>query len=420
MKILGTSPEIIDLAEDRGRFKSVMDSLNIPMPESGMAATLEEAHSVASRIGYPVMVRPSYVLGGRGMEIVYDEASLESYVRAAVGVTPDRPILIDRFLNHALECEADAICDGVHAYVPAVMEHIELAGIHSGDSACILPSRHITPEALATIKDYTWKIAEAMHVVGLMNIQYAIENGKVFVLEANPRASRTVPLVSMVCGIRMVPLAVEAITQELTGRPSPLEALGERVIPYYGVKEAVFPFNMFQEVDPVLGPEMRSTGEVLGLASMPGEAFFKAEEAANAKLPMNGTVLIAVSDRDKKDIAQIAMKYQYAGFRIIATEGTYDALRSAGVECSKIEPGRPDVLDHIINGQVQLVINTPREKAFTKTGSALRRGAVKAGIPYITTLAGADAAIDGIMTVKARGQENISLKSIKEWHSLIH
>ncbi|MBQ3402391.1 MAG: carbamoyl-phosphate synthase large subunit [Synergistaceae bacterium] len=420
VKILGTSPEIIDLAEDRGRFKSVMDSLNIPMPESGMAATLEEAHSVASRIGYPVMVRPSYVLGGRGMEIVYDEASLESYVRAAVGVTPDRPILIDRFLNHALECEADAICDGVHAYVPAVMEHIELAGIHSGDSACILPSRHITPEALATIKDYTRKIAEAMHVVGLMNIQYAIENGKVFVLEANPRASRTVPLVSKVCGIRMVPLAVEAITQELTGRPSPLEALGERVIPYYGVKEAVFPFNMFQEVDPVLGPEMRSTGEVLGLASMPGEAFFKAEEAANAKLPMNGTVLIAVSDRDKKDIAQIAMKYQYAGFRIIATEGTYDALRSAGVECSKIEPGRPDVLDHIINGQVQLVINTPREKAFTKTGSALRRGAVKAGIPYITTLAGADAAIDGIMTVKARGQENISLKSIKEWHSLIH
>ena len=420
VKILGTSPEIIDLAEDRGRFKSVMDSLNIPMPESGMAATLEEAHSVASRIGYPVMVRPSYVLGGRGMEIVYDEASLESYVRAAVGVTPDRPILIDRFLNHALECEADAICDGVHAYVPAVMEHIELAGIHSGDSACILPSRHITPEALATIKDYTRKIAEAMHVVGLMNIQYAIENGKVFVLEANPRASRTVPLVSKVCGIRMVPLAVEAITQELTGRPSPLEALGERVIPYYGVKEAVFPFNMFQEVDPVLGPEMRSTGEVLGLASMPGEAFFKAEEAANAKLPMNGTVLIAVSDRDKKDIAQIAMKYQYAGFRIIATEGTYDALRSAGVECSKIEPGRPDVLDHIINGQVQMVINTPREKALTKSGSVLRRGAVKMRIPYVTTLAAADAAIEGIMTVKAKGTNAQSLKSIKEWHSLIH
>ena len=421
VKILGTSPEIIDLAEDRGRFKSVMDSLNIPMPESGMAATLDEAREVVSRIGYPVMVRPSYVLGGRGMEIVYDEASLENYVKAAVGVTPDRPILIDRFLNHALECEADAICDGTHAYVPAVMEHIELAGIHSGDSACFLPSRHISPEALATIKDYTRKIAEAMHVVGLMNIQYAIEAGKVFVLEANPRASRTVPLVSKVCGIRMVPLAVEAITREITGRPSPLESLGERVIPYYGVKESVFPFNMFQEVDPVLGPEMRSTGEVLGLASMPGEAFFKAEEATGGKLPLSGTVLMAVSDSDKKAIIPIAQKFSYAGFRILATQGTFEALRSSGVDCECVGAGRPDVLDHVINGQVQMVINTPREKALTKSGSILRRGAVKMGIPYVTTLAAADAAIEGIMTVKAKGTNSqTSLKSIKEWHNLIH
>ncbi|MBQ7594103.1 MAG: carbamoyl-phosphate synthase large subunit [Synergistaceae bacterium] len=419
VKILGTSPEIIDLAEDRGRFKAVMDSLDIPMPESGMAATLEEAHAVANKIGYPVMVRPSYVLGGRGMEIVYDEASLENYVRAAVGVTPDRPILIDRFLNHALECEADAICDGKHAYVPAVMEHIELAGIHSGDSACILPSRHISDEALATIKDYTRKIAEEMNVVGLMNIQYAIENGKVFVLEANPRASRTVPLVSKVCGIRMVPLAVEAITQELTGKNSPLETLNERVIPYYGVKEAVFPFNMFQEVDPVLGPEMRSTGEVLGLAVEAGEAFFKAEEAANAKLPLSGTVLMAVSDSDKSVIALVAEKYINAGFKILATEGTYEALRNGGIECEKVGSKRPDVLDHVINGQVQLIVNTPREKAFTQTGSALRRGAVKAGIPYITTLAGALAAVEGIMTVKEQNNSQ-SLKSIKEWHNLIH
>ena len=421
VKILGTSPEIIDLAEDRGRFKSVMDSLGIPMPESGMAATLDEARAVVSRIGYPVMVRPSYVLGGRGMEIVYDEASLENYVRAAVGVTPDRPILIDRFLNHALECEADAICDGTHAYVPAVMEHIELAGIHSGDSACFLPSRHISPEALATINDYTRKIAEAMHVVGLMNIQYAIEAGKVFVLEANPRASRTVPLVSKVCGIRMVPLAVEAITREITGRPSPLESLGERVIPYFGVKESVFPFNMFQEVDPVLGPEMRSTGEVLGLASMPGEAFFKAEEAAGGKLPLSGTVLIAVSDSDKRAIVPIAQKFSYAGFGILATAGTFEALRNSGVECECVGAGRPDVLDHVINGQVQMIINTPREKALTKSGSLLRRGAVKMGIPYVTTLAAADAAIEGIMTVKAKGTNSqSSLKSIKEWHSLIH
>ncbi|MBQ7732853.1 MAG: carbamoyl-phosphate synthase large subunit [Synergistaceae bacterium] len=419
VKILGTSPEIIDLAEDRGRFKSVMDSLNIPMPESGMAATLEEAHKIANKIGYPVMVRPSYVLGGRGMEIVYDEASLENYVKAAVGVTPDRPILIDRFLNHALECEADAICDGTHAYVPAVMEHIELAGIHSGDSACIIPSRHIKDKALATIKEYTRKIAEAMHVVGLMNIQYAIENDKVFVLEANPRASRTVPLVSKVCGIQMVPLAVEAMTRDLTGKSSPLETLRERVIPYWGVKESVFPFNMFQEVDPLLGPEMRSTGEVLGIALEAGEAFYKAEEAANAKLPLSGTVLMAISDSDKKDIAPIAEKFIQAGFDILATEGTFEALKNSGIKASKIGSGRPDVNDYIINGQVQLVVNTPSEKAFTNTGNALRRGAVKARIPYITTLAGASAAIEGIMTIKAHGDKSGSLKSIKEWHSMI-
>ena len=416
VKILGTSPEIIDLAEDRGRFKKVMDDLNIPMPESGMAATLEQAHEIANKIGYPVMVRPSYVLGGRGMEIVYDEKSLENYVKAAVGVTPDRPILIDRFLNHALECEADAICDGLHAYVPAVMEHIELAGIHSGDSACIIPSRHISDEALNTIKDYTRKIAEAMHVVGLMNIQYAIENGKVFVLEANPRASRTVPLVSKVCGIQMVPLAVEAIVTN----NSPLTSLIERKIPYYGVKEAVFPFNMFQEVDPVLSPEMRSTGEVLGISSNPGEAFFKAEEAANSKLPLSGNVLIAVSDSDKKYISGIAKKFVESGFKIFATEGTFETLKNSGINCNKIGNSRPDIFDYIINGHVQLVINTPREKALTDTGSRLRRTAIKAGVPYITTLAGADAAIEGIISVKNQNSNSDSLRSIQEWHKLIN
>ena len=275
-------------------------------------------------------------------------------------------------------------------------------------------------EALSTIKEYTRKIAEAMHVVGLMNIQYAIEAGKVFVLEANPRASRTVPLVSKVCGIKMVPLAVEAITRELTGKSSPLETLGERIIPYYGVKESVFPFNMFQEVDPVLGPEMRSTGEVLGLALMPGEAFCKAEEAAGSKLPLSGTVLIAVSDSDKKDIIPIAQKFSYSGFKILATEGTCEALRYSGIECESVGQGRPDVLDHVINGHVQMVINTPREKALTKSGSILRRGAVKMGIPYVTTLAAADAAIEGIMTLKAKGTNSQSLKSIKEWHNMIH
>ncbi|MBQ1424484.1 MAG: carbamoyl-phosphate synthase large subunit, partial [Lachnospiraceae bacterium] len=290
VNILGTTPEVIDLAEDRDQFRKVMDKLGIPMPESGMATTVEEAKELANSIGYPVMVRPSYVLGGRGMEVVSDDQMMEDYMKAAVGVTPDRPILIDRFLHNALECEADAISDGNDAFVPAVMEHIERAGIHSGDSACIIPSQNISEENLKTIYEYTRNIAVEMHVVGLMNMQYAIEDGVVYVLEANPRASRTVPLVSKVCGIRMVPIATEIITSELTGRPSPVPALKEKDIPYYGVKEAVFPFNMFPEVDPLLGPEMRSTGEVLGIAQTTGEAFVKAEEAAKAELPMSGTV----------------------------------------------------------------------------------------------------------------------------------
>ena len=273
VRILGTSPSVIDLAEDRDQFRAMMDKLEIPMPEAGMATTVEEAVEIAGKIGYPVMVRPSYVLGGRGMEVVYDDVAMADYMKAAVGVTPDRPILIDRFLNHALECESDAICDGTNAFVPAVMEHIELAGVHSGDSACVIPSVHISRENVETIKEYTRKIAEEMHVQGLMNMQYAIENGKVFVLEANPRASRTVPLVSKVCNVRMVPIATEIITRELTGKESPVPALEEKVIPYYGVKEAAFPFNMFPEVDPLLGPEMRSTGEVLGLSESYGEAF---------------------------------------------------------------------------------------------------------------------------------------------------
>lgn len=254
-----------------------------------MAVNVEEALQIAEKIGYPVMVRPSYVLGGRGMEVVYEPESMKAYMAAAVGVTPDRPILIDRFLRHAMECEADAISDGTHAYVPAVMEHIELAGVHSGDSACIIPSANISEENLKTIKEYTKKIAEEMHVRGLMNMQYAIEDGKVYVLEANPRASRTVPLVSKVCNISMVPLATQIITSEFTGAPSPLGELKEREIPHYGVKEAVFPFNMFPEIDPLLGPEMRSTGEVLGLAKTVGEAFYKAQEATKSKLPLEGT-----------------------------------------------------------------------------------------------------------------------------------
>ncbi|MCR5769957.1 MAG: carbamoyl-phosphate synthase large subunit [Butyrivibrio sp.] len=420
VKILGTSPAVIDLAEDRDLFRNMMDKLGIPMPESGMATTVDEALAIAGKIGYPVMVRPSYVLGGRGMEVVYDDESMKGYMEAAVGVTPDRPILIDRFLHHAMECEADAISDGNHAYVPAVMEHIELAGIHSGDSACIIPSKHIPEDALETIKDYTRKIAEEMHVVGLMNMQYAIEDGKVFVLEANPRASRTVPLVSKVCGISMVPIATDIITSELTGRPSPVESFGNRNIPYYGVKEAVFPFNMFQEVDPVLGPEMRSTGEVLGMASTTGEAFFKAEEGAQATLPTKGNVLISVNRQDKPEVVEVAQLFDKAGFKIYATGTTCEIINEAGIKAEKVNKlyeGRPNILDMMTNGDLQLVVNSPVGKDSIHDDSYLRKSAIKYKIPYITTMAAAKAAAEGIAYVNEHPDGE--LKSLQEWHSLI-
>ncbi len=421
VRILGTSPSVIDLAEDRDLFRAMMDKLNIPMPESGMATTVEEAIAIAQKIGYPVMVRPSYVLGGRGMEVVYDNESMTSYMNAAVGVTPDRPILIDRFLNHAMECEADAISDGAHAFVPAVMEHIELAGVHSGDSACIIPSAHISPENVETIKEYTRKIAEEMHVKGLMNMQYAIENGKVYVLEANPRASRTVPLVSKVCNIRMVPLATDIITAEITGRPSPVLQLKEQEIPNYGVKEAVFPFNMFPEVDPILGPEMRSTGEVLGLSRSYGEAFYKAQEATQSKLPLEGTVLISVNHIDKPEVVEVAKIFAEDGFKIIATGTTYDLITAAGIPAEKVKKlfeGRPNILDMITNGQIQLIINSPVGKESVNDDSYLRKAAIKARIPYMTTIAAARATAKGIHYVKTHGQGDVI--SLQKLHSEIH
>ena len=420
VKILGTTPDVIDLAEDRDMFRAMMDKLEIPMPEAGMAVTVEDAIAAANKIGYPVMVRPSYVLGGRGMEVVYDEVTLVEYMKAAIGVTPDRPILIDRFLRHATECEADAICDGTHAYVPAVMEHIELAGIHSGDSACIIPSLNISHKNLKTIEEYTRKIAEEMHVRGLMNMQYAIENDKVYVIEANPRASRTVPLVSKVCAINMVPIATEIITEELTGRPSPIANLKERELPYFGVKEAVFPFNMFPEVDPVLGPEMRSTGEVLGISKNFGEAFFKAQEATQTVLPLEGTALVSVNDRDKTEVLEVIRDLAEAGFKFVATGRTCDLINAAGFKCEKIaklNEGRPDVKDLIINKQVQLIINTPIGKQGNADDSYIRKSAIREKIPYITTIAAAKAAAKGILSIK-RGQTS-ELHSLQELHSMI-
>ena len=418
--ILGTSPETIDMAEDRDLFRAMMDKLEIPMPESGMAVTADDAVAIANRIGYPVMVRPSYVLGGRGMEVVHDEESLRFYMAQAVGVTPDRPILIDRFLHNATECEADAVSDGENVFVPAVMEHIELAGIHSGDSACILPSKNISPENVEIIRSYTMKIAKEMHVQGLMNMQYAIEDGKVYVLEANPRASRTVPLVSKVCNIQMVPLATEIITAPLTGRPSPVPALRPRHIPYYGVKEAVFPFNMFQEVDPLLGPEMRSTGEVLGLSEDFGEAYFKAQEATQTKIALSGKVFLSVNDRDKPELPEIARGFAECGFTLCATGGTADVIEGLGIPVErvhKLHHGQPHAVDLIARGDIDIVVNTPNDKKGAQDDSIIRKAAIRSRVFYVTTMAAARATIAGIRAVAH--EEKRPPRSLQEFHALI-
>jgi len=413
VKIIGTSPEAIDLAEDRDRFRKMMVKLDIPMPESGMAINLEEALRVAERIGYPLMVRPSYVLGGRGMEVVHDEEMLEQYVAAAVGVTPERPILIDKFLENAIETEADAISDGTDAFVPAVMEHIELAGIHSGDSACVIPPVSIPAKHLDTIYEYTKKIAIELNVVGLMNIQYAIAKDRVYVLEANPRASRTVPLVSKVCNIPMARLA----TQVMLGKKLKSLNLKPRSFRHYGVKEAVFPFNMFPEVDPLLGPEMRSTGEVLGMASSFGLAFYKAEEAAQQTLPSGGTVLITVSEKDRPAVLEVAKEFDRLGFKIKATNGTHRFLAEHGIASEhilKMHEGRPNIVDGIKNKEIQLVINTPSGKLSIYDDSYIRKTAIKFRIPYITTLAAATAAAKGIAAYQ---QGKGSVRSLQEYHA---
>ena len=414
VSILGTTPETIDLAEDRDRFRQMMDQLGIPMAESGMASTIEQALDIAGRIGYPLIVRPSYVLGGRGMEIVHDEEMLRSYLAAAVGVTPDRPILIDKYLENAVEAEADAIADGTDAYVPAVMEHIEQAGIHSGDSACVIPPTTIPQEHVDTICDYTRRIAKAMNVVGLMNMQYAIHQDKVYVLEANPRASRTVPLVSKVCGLSMARIATEV----MLGKKLSEFDLGERDIPHYGVKEAVFPFPMFPEVDPVLGPEMRSTGEVLGMADSFGLAFYKAQDAAKSLLPTEGTVLITVCERDRSDLlVEVARRFRDMGFGIRTTKGTRAFLAERGILSDailKMHEGRPNILDAVANGELQLIVNTPAGKLSQTDDSYIRKSAIKHRIPYITTVAAANAAAEGIA---ARKQGEIGVKSLQEYHA---
>ena len=412
VKIIGTSPATIDMAEDREQFNAMMKKLGIPQPESGMASTLAEALVIAARIGYPLIVRPSYVLGGRAMEVVHDEAMLREYLAKAVDVTPQRPILIDRFLQNAIEAEADAISDGSEAFVPAVMEHIELAGVHSGDSACVLPPVSIPQRHIDTIEEYTRRIAVAMGVVGLMNIQYAIADDIVYILEANPRASRTVPLVSKVCNIPMPRLAV----QVMLGAKVRDLGLIRRPLPYFGVKEAVFPFPMFPEVDPVLGPEMRSTGEVLGMAQNYGLAFYKAQEAANAKLPLAGTVLLTIADHDKSAALEAAQRFSEMGFTLRATAGTCRFLAGHGINTipvNKLHEGRPDLVDAIKNGEVQLLINSPAGQRGTHDDSYLRKAAIGQRIPYITTVAAAVAAAKGIAARRLGGE---AICSLQEYH----
>ena len=416
-RILGTSVDSIDDAEDRDLFHSIMTKLGIPMPESMMASDLDGALDCAAKLGYPLIIRPSFVLGGRGMEVIYDEVMLREYVAKAVGVTPDRPLYLDRFLCHALECEADALSDGSDVFIPAIMQHIELAGIHSGDSACVLPPAGIPEENRATILDYTRKIAQELKVVGLMNMQFAIENGKVYVIEANPRASRTVPLVSKVAGIQMARIATRLMLGET------VKSLGldrRHVIPYFGVKEAVLPFEKFPEVDPVLGPEMRSTGEVLGLAETFGLAYYKSQEAAGSPLPTEkGEVLVSLSDKVADAVAAVK-NFTKLGFEIVGTEGTIAFLKENGVEgrvIAKIGEGRPDVLDAIKNREVKLIVNTPSGRRDARADDCrIRQAAIKYKVPYLTTIAAAQAAAEGIAAaMNGKGE----VRSLQSYHASI-
>ncbi|MBM3244583.1 MAG: carbamoyl-phosphate synthase large subunit [Candidatus Omnitrophica bacterium] len=414
VKILGTSTKSIAFAEDRELFRQKMIELGIRQTEGGTAFSLEEATVIANRIGYPVMVRPSFVLGGRGMEIIYDEKMLVKYAKEAIQVSPEYPMLIDRFLEKAVECEVDALCDGEETFVAAVMEHIEHAGIHSGDSACTIPSRTLKHEHLKIIDDWTKKIARELKVTGLINIQFAICDGEIYILEANPRASRTVPLVAKTIGI---PLARIATLLMLGKKISDFPELLHHKLPYVTVKEAVFPFNMFPEVDPVLGPEMRATGEVMGIDRDFGLAFFKAQESAGTKLPVEGNVLVTVTDKDKDELLPLAAKLAQQGFKILATENTHRFLAEKGVNSiliKKLHEGRPNIADAIKNREIHLIINTPIGRMSAFDDSYIRMLAIQYKIPYVTTMSAARATVDGIDSVKKKKSEPLSLQEFHE------
>jgi carbamoyl-phosphate synthase large subunit len=415
VRILGTSSEAIDLAEDRGKFEAITRELGVAQPPNGIAKSVAEAVAVAARVGYPVLVRPSYVLGGRAMEIVYDDSSLRSYFERAAKVSPEHPVLIDSFLEDAFEADVDAIADGSRCVIGGVMQHIEDAGIHSGDSACVLPPYLITEDQVDEMRRHTRAFAERLGVVGLLNVQYAIKNGVVYVLEVNPRASRTVPFVSKTTGVPLASLAAAVMVGKT------LEDLGlhdDVLQPYVAVKEAVFPFSKLQGVDLILGPEMRSTGEVMGIADSFGMAFAKAQISADGALPLEGSVFVTVNDHDKANLVPIARRFHGLGFRILATEGTARYLRARGIPTErvlKVYEGRPNAIDLLVSGQIQLLINTPLGKLTQQDDYAIRRAALQHRVPYTTTLSAASAACDAIIALRSRTGD---VRALQEWHAL--
>jgi carbamoyl-phosphate synthase large subunit len=415
VKILGTSPDSIDIAEDRRRFDEIARKLQITQPPNGTATSVDQALNIAASVGFPVLVRPSYVLGGRAMEIVYDEVSLRDYFDRAVRVSEERPVLIDRFLEDAFEADVDAISDGSSVVIGGIMQHIEDAGIHSGDSACVLPPYLISAEDMDTMRRHSVALAKALGVVGLINVQFAIKEGVVYVLEVNPRASRTIPFVSKAIG---VPLASYAARVMLGESMADLGFTEEIVPSYVSVKEAVFPFIKFREHDPVLGPEMRSTGEVMGISDTFGTAYAKSQEAAGNSLPVRGTIMITVNDPDKANEAPIAARFHEMGFNIVATAGTAQFLRDAGVptdDVLKVYEGRPNAIDLLVNGEIQLLINTPLGKHAQQDDYIIREAAIAHQVPYTTTLSAANAACDAIKALRSRVRD---VRSLQDWHAM--
>ncbi|HVX88209.1 MAG TPA: carbamoyl-phosphate synthase large subunit, partial [Gemmatimonadales bacterium] len=415
VKILGTSPESIDLAEDRKRFEALANEIGVKQPPAGTAMSPDEAVAVAERVGYPVLVRPSYVLGGRAMEIVYDTDSLRRFFAVAARVAPGHPVLIDRFLEDAFEADVDAISDGTRCVIGGVMQHIEDAGVHSGDSACVLPPYLLTEEQVAKMREQTRTFALKLGVVGLLNVQYAIKDGVVYVLEVNPRASRTVPFVSKTTGIAFASMAAAVMAGKSLDE---LGLVDDVLQPYVAVKEAVFPFNKLHGVDLILGPEMRSTGEVMGIADSFGMAFAKSQDAAGGRLPLEGGVFITVNDHDKPSVVPIARRFVELGLTVLATEGTARYLRARGVMAEKVlkvHEGRPNAIDLLRSGRIHLLINTPLGKLTQQDDYLIRQAALQQRLPYTTTLSAASAACDAIIALRNRAH---TVRSLQEWYEI--